>query len=181
MCMSRILAVSGVKNSGKTTYIEQLLGYLGEKGIKTAVIKHDGHEFEADVPGTDSWKYRQAGAYGCAVDSGSKFMAVREWPRANPEALMELFPDADLILLEGFKYSGYPKIELVRSGVSREPVCPKDTVRAYVTDICENLPWMEGEIPVYRFEQIQEVAQQLFKEMNHNKNNNEETGGNKTT
>lgn len=160
--MSRILAVSGVKNSGKTTYIEQLLAYLVKRGMKTAVIKHDGHEFEADVPGTDSWKYRKAGAYGCAVYSGSKFMAIREWPQENPQALMALFPDADLILLEGFKYSGYPKIELVRSEISHEPVCPRETVRAYVTDICEKLPWMEVGIPVYRFEQIQEVAEELL-------------------
>lgn len=160
--MSRILAVSGVKNSGKTTYIGQLLAYLGEKGIKTAVIKHDGHEFEPDVAGTDSWKYRQAGAYGCAVYSGSKFMVIREWPQEDPETLMRLFPDADLLLLEGFKYSGYPKIELVREGISQEPVCPRETVIAYVTDICEKLPWMEGEIPVYRFEQVQEVAEQFL-------------------
>lgn len=162
--MSRILAVSGVKNSGKTTYIEQMLDCFEKKGMKTAVIKHDGHEFEADVPGTDSWRYRRAGAYGCAVYSGSKFMAVREWTQKNPEALMALFPDADMILLEGFKYSDYPKIELVRRGVSREPVCPRENVRAYVTDICEKLPWMEGKIPVYRFEQVQELAEHLLTE-----------------
>ena len=50
-----ILAVSGVKNSGKTTLIASLLSKLEQKGLKTAVIKHDGHEFEADIPGTDTW------------------------------------------------------------------------------------------------------------------------------
>ena len=36
-----LLAVSGVKNSGKTTLIEHLLPLLSVKGIRTAVIKHD--------------------------------------------------------------------------------------------------------------------------------------------
>ena len=55
-----ILAVSGVKNSGKTTLIASLLSKLKQKGLKAAVIKHDGHEFEADIPG-DSGKPEPAG------------------------------------------------------------------------------------------------------------------------
>lgn len=34
-----------------------------------------------------------------------------------------IFPEADLILLEGFKYSTYPKIEIIRKGNSAESVC----------------------------------------------------------
>ena len=64
-----ILAVSGVKNSGKTTLITKLLPELKKRGLQVAVIKHDGHDFEADVPGTDSWKYAQAGADGTCVFS----------------------------------------------------------------------------------------------------------------
>ena len=45
-----ILAVSGVKNSGKTTLITKILPFLKAKGLNVAVIKHDGHDFEADVP-----------------------------------------------------------------------------------------------------------------------------------
>ena len=57
-----ILAVSGVKNSGKTTLITKILPFLKAKGLNVAVIKHDGHDFEADVPKTDSWKFAKAGA-----------------------------------------------------------------------------------------------------------------------
>ena len=55
-----ILAVSGVKNSGKTTLIASLLPELKKRGLHVAVIKHDGHEFDADIPGTDTWKYAQS-------------------------------------------------------------------------------------------------------------------------
>ena len=41
-----IIAISGVKNSGKTTMIEKLIPKLINKGIKVETIKHDGHDFE---------------------------------------------------------------------------------------------------------------------------------------
>ena len=89
-----VLAVSGVHNSGKTTLLEKLLPVLRSRGLKVGVIKHDGHDFTPDVPGTDSFRMRQAGADGVA----------------------------DLVLLEGFKDSGWPKIEVVRSAISDAPV-----------------------------------------------------------
>lgn len=109
-----ILAVSGVKNSGKTTLITKLLPILTEKGLKVAVIKHDGHEFEADVPGTDSYRHMAAGAYGTAVFSKSKYMVVKKQPSVTAEQLMGFFPEADIILLEGFKHSAFPKLEIIR-------------------------------------------------------------------
>ena len=49
-----VLAVSGVHNSGKTTLLEKLLPVLRSRGLKVGVIKHDGHDFTPDVPGTDA-------------------------------------------------------------------------------------------------------------------------------
>ena len=49
-----VVAVSGVKNSGKTTLIIEMLPYLTEKGLRVAVIKHDGHSFEPDPVFTDT-------------------------------------------------------------------------------------------------------------------------------
>ena len=49
-----ILAVCGVKNSGKTILIQKLIPLLQNQGLKVAAVKHDGHDFEPDVPGTDS-------------------------------------------------------------------------------------------------------------------------------
>lgn len=57
-----VLAVSGVHNSGKTTLLEKLLPVLRSRGLKVGVIKHDGHDFTPDVPGTDSYRLREAGA-----------------------------------------------------------------------------------------------------------------------
>ena len=45
-----VLAVSGSKNTGKTTLTEALVRELSKRGVKVAVIKHDGHDFTPDVP-----------------------------------------------------------------------------------------------------------------------------------
>lgn len=40
---------------------------LTARGYQVAVIKHDGHEFEADVEGRDTFRLKEAGAYGCGI------------------------------------------------------------------------------------------------------------------
>ena len=130
-----VVAVSGVKNSGKTTFIEAVLPILSHMGLRVAVIKHDGHEFTPDVPGTDSYRYRQAGAWGSAIYSAGRFMVVKEEPGIDEQKLIALFPEADLILLEGLKDSDYKKIELVREGISKKCVCRPDTLLAVMSDL----------------------------------------------
>ena len=49
-------------------------------------------------------------------------------------ALIALFPEAELVILEGFKHSRWPKVEVLRTALSRESVCPAETLLAVVTD-----------------------------------------------
>ena len=104
-----VFAISGYKNSGKTTLITKLIPELTKKGYRVATIKHDGHDFESDVPGTDSYRHQKAGAYGTAVFSGKRLMITKETTEADETCLMQAFPEADIILLEGLKNSAYPK------------------------------------------------------------------------
>lgn len=130
-----LLAISGVKNSGKTTLIERILPKLKEKGLRCATVKHDGHDFDCDIEGTDTFKHRKAGAFGTAIFSKNKFMVIKEQKDTSEEELISYFSDADIILLEGFKYSDYPKIEIVRKGNSSCSVGIKETILAIATDI----------------------------------------------
>ncbi len=72
-----VVAVRGVKNSGKTTLIEAMLPHLAAAGLKVAVIKHDGHAFLPDLPGTDTGRFLAAGAWGTAIFDGEKFKVVK--------------------------------------------------------------------------------------------------------
>lgn len=132
-----IIAISGVKNSGKTTLIERIIPKLNNEGLKVATVKHDGHDFDADIEGTDTFKHRKAGAYGTAIFSKNKFMVIKEQKNTQEEELISYFSDCDVILLEGFKFSDYPKIEIVRKGNSSESVCKKETLLGIVSDVEE--------------------------------------------
>ena len=135
-----LFAVSGVKNSGKTTLITKVISILTERGLKVATIKHDGHDFEADVEGTDTYRHLQAGAFGTAVFSDSKFMVVKKQQDTTECLLKEYFKEADLILLEGFKYNKYPKVEIVRKGNSEHSICPKEGLKAVISDFKPESP-----------------------------------------
>ena len=133
------IAVSGVKNSGKTALIEAMLPILTAAGLRTAVVKHDGHAFQPEPPGTDTGRLLAAGAWGAAIFDGEKYKVVRR-ETVDETALIARFPEADLVLLEGFKGSGWPKIEVVRGAVSSAPVCDPATLLALVTDLPLSLP-----------------------------------------
>lgn len=155
----KIFAVSGIKNSGKTTLITRILPVLAARGIRTAVIKHDGHDFEADVPGTDSWRYFHAGAYGTAVFSHTKYLVVKKSKALSEEKLLKYFKEADLILLEGFKSGPYPKLEVIRKGNSRKSVCTDSFLTAIATDLPEEELKTDGRsIPVLDLNDPQAVA-----------------------
>lgn len=154
-----ILAVSGFKHSGKTTLIDKLIRRLTLDGFQVASIKHDGHSFTPDVPGTDSEKHWKAGAIGSMVFDGEKYMLIKKQPPLplKPELF---FPEADIILLEGFKNSPYPKIELGQrkdhvipelsnGSLDQSGICDRDTVLCYLSDV--SFPFHKGK-PVFSFE-----------------------------
>lgn len=50
-------------------------------------------------------------------------MVVKDDAGIDERKMLDLFPEADVILLEGMKNSSYPKFEIVRRGVSTGMVC----------------------------------------------------------
>lgn len=130
-----LMAISGCKNSGKTTLITKLIPKFCEKGYKVATIKHDGHDFQGDVVGTDTYKHKNAGAYGTAIFSKNKFMVIKEDKFIDETYFIKLFPEADIIFLEGFKASDYPKLEIVRKGNSNRPICNEKNLIGILSDI----------------------------------------------
>lgn len=110
----RILQIVGYKNSGKTTLACELIRRFSNAGRQVASIKHDVHGFQADQPGTDSWKHREAGASQSIIASPERtaWFAERQVPL---DRLIELCGEADLIVIEGYKDAEYPKLVLLRS------------------------------------------------------------------
>lgn len=151
---AKIFCICGVKNSGKTIYIERLVKALTEQGKKVAVIKHDGHDFEGDRPGTDTYRHHQAGAYGTAVYSSARYMVNKEQEMPDVQQFIGLFPEADVILIEGMKGSSFPKVELIRRGISETISCNRENLMAVVTDRDSGDDDF-GEIPVWTFNALE--------------------------
>lgn len=164
----KVCVVCGAKNTGKTTLIERLLGEYAARGIRTAVIKHDGHDFTCDVPGTDSSRFYEAGAYGIAVFSSSRIFVHRReshmhgdrnaWEAEKAAELAALFPDAEIILIEGLKNTSLPKIEVVRSEISDSPISNTAGRFLIVTD----LPQDRFDGKTLNFAQIEDIADMVL-------------------
>ncbi len=136
--MAVVIAISGSKNAGKTTYMEVLIQGLSQRGYKVASVKHDGHDFDADVPGRDSYRHKEAGTYGTMVFSKHKFMLVKDTQISMDMDFTIFFKEADILLLEGFKHSKYPKIEVVREANNPISVCDETSVIAYISDCVQS-------------------------------------------
>ena len=91
----KILAISGKKNSGKTTLIEKLIPILEERGIRTAIVKHDGHSFDPDVEGKDTYRLFHAGACGTAIFDSGKYMVVNR-ESISEGFLLKFFKNAEM-------------------------------------------------------------------------------------
>ena len=151
-----IIAISGEKNTGKTTVIEGMIREFSEFSLRVATVKHDGHCFAPDRPGTDSYRHLRAGAVGAAVFDKEKYQVVSYMP-VDEKMFMAMFPQADVILLEGFKDSNWPKVEILREGYSSHPIRNRATVLATVCD-WESLP---ASSPIFGFDNIKGLVQFL--------------------
>ncbi len=123
-----ILCFVGRSNSGKTTLIERLIPELVNEGYRIATIKHAGHGFNLDTEGKDSWRHKRAGAGTVIVTSkGSLALFTDVDEEVRVEDLRERYVKAgtDLIIAEGWKSEGYPKIVVVRDHFGEVEVSPE--------------------------------------------------------
>ncbi|VVM06450.1 molybdopterin molybdotransferase [Methylacidimicrobium cyclopophantes] len=112
-----VVAFVGRSGAGKTTLLCSVVRILAARGIRVAAIKHAHHGFEIDHPGKDSMRLREAGANPVLVLSPTRKAWVEEVaPPAEPDLTetLSLFDRSriDLVLVEGFRGEGVPKIEL---------------------------------------------------------------------
>ncbi len=133
--MNKIPAVSimGWSGSGKTTLIERMVPLLKGRGLKVGVLKHDSHQFEMDREGKDTWRYGQAGAEVVAISSPRQ-AAMLEFRALDLDQMLDRFREVDLILVEGYKTSSLPRIEVHRTATGKPPAEQPDKLAALVTD-----------------------------------------------
>jgi molybdopterin-guanine dinucleotide biosynthesis protein MobB len=135
-CPLPVVSFVGKKKSGKTTVVSGVIQELRGRGYRVAVIKHDTHGFEVDVPGTDSYRFRELGAEVVGISSPDKY--VWQCTIAEEVSLAELAGQirepVDLVITEGFKKQDAPKIEVSRRARSTELVSTPDELVGIASD-----------------------------------------------
>ncbi|WP_455378136.1 molybdopterin-guanine dinucleotide biosynthesis protein B [Petrachloros mirabilis] len=155
-----IVCFVGRSNSGKTTFIERIIPELVRAGYKVATIKHAGHGFDLDTEGKDSWRHKQAGASSVVILSkGSMAMFADVSDQIKIEDVRDRFLDSsyDLVIAEGWKNEGYPKIVIVREQVGGISISSEGLL-AVVSDKS-----LEVNVPVFDLNDVAGVASFLMK------------------
>jgi molybdopterin-guanine dinucleotide biosynthesis protein B len=145
-----IVSVVGRSGVGKTTLLEKIIAELKRRGYRVATVKHDVHGFDIDQPGKDSWRLAQAGSDTVVIASPKKLALIKRLDREL--ALNEIVPfleGVDIILTEGYKREGMPKIEVSRREKGVELLCTRDELLAIVSD----QPY-EIDVPQFSFDDI---------------------------
>jgi len=161
--MVPVLAVTGKKNSGKTTLIEKLIPEFIDLGLLVGTIKHHHGSITMDQPGKDTWRHKQAGAHTVVLSSPYGVGVIRDTPGEIPlsDLVNSYFSDVDLVLAEGYKKESLPKIEIFRSTVHAEPLPdPGEDLIAIISDVA-----LARSIPCYRLSETRELAEFLVERL----------------
>lgn len=122
----KVFGFTGWSGSGKTTLLTAVLPHLAGRGLRIATVKHAHHDFDLDQPGKDSWRHRAAGAREVLIASGRRWALLHENDGVEPDldTLLARLSPADLVLVEGFKTSPHPKVEVHRPSLGSAPIWP---------------------------------------------------------
>ena len=74
----KVFGIIGWKNSGKTFFAQQIISILSLQNLKVASIKHAHHDFEIDLPKTDSYLLRKAGSQQVIISSSKRWAKINE-------------------------------------------------------------------------------------------------------
>lgn len=164
-----VFAFAAYSGTGKTTVIEKIVLELKARGLRVAVIKHDGHRFEIDHEGKDSWRFAHAGADITIISSQEK-TAYIEQRELSLRQLIDMVHDVDLILVEGYKNETLPQIGIARRATGKGFTADLSRFMAIITDMEE----IETTLPRFSFEDIQGVTDFIMQNMNDFTHFNEE-------
>lgn len=160
----RVYGVTGWKNAGKTGLMERLVAEITGRGFAVSTVKHAHHGVDVDQPGTDSHRHRVAGASEVLLASGQRVALMQEL-RGAPELplgeLLARLSPVDLVLVEGFKREGHPKVEAFRAEAGNPLIAiENDTVRAVASDTA-----LELDRPVFDLNDTVRIADFILDEV----------------
>ncbi|MGR3303028.1 MAG: molybdopterin-guanine dinucleotide biosynthesis protein B [Candidatus Scalindua sp.] len=109
-----IFGIYGLKNAGKTTFLESLTRGLVNDGYKVATVKYATVNISIDKKGKDSWRHKEAGAVGVCVSGKNETAFIMESVSGFGDitSTLQNLSHPDVILVEGCEIQGVPKIAI---------------------------------------------------------------------
>lgn len=159
----RCFAISGWKNSGKTSLVSALVEIITAKGPKVSTLKHAHHTFDLDQPNTDSFKHREAGAGEVVLVSANRWAIQHELhgaPEPNFNEIVSRMSPCDLLLVEGYKREPIPKVEIIGPDNTGDYLWPNDP---NVMAIASDEPIDGCNLPRFSRSQTAEIANFILK------------------
>lgn len=154
----RVIGLAGWSGAGKTTLLTKLIPELTRRGVSVSTLKHAHHVFDVDKPGKDSFLHREAGAYEVLISSGRRWALMHELRDEAepdlPDLLVKLSP-VDLVIVEGYKRSAIPKIEVYRNANGKPPLHPGEPA---IVAVASDTPFPDAGCPVLNLDDIRIVA-----------------------
>ena len=151
-----MVAVIGKKHSGKTTLAVRLCAELHRRGFRVMTIKHGTHTFNIDPATTDTYRhYHEGQAERVAMAAPDKFALIVRWSSelTAEEIAARHMSDADIIVCEGFKRSGLPKIEVFREAAHAKPLYdPDDESARHYLAIVSDTHVPNANVPIIRLD-----------------------------
>lgn len=153
-----VIGVAGWKNSGKTTLTERLVAELTARGRSVSTVKRAHHDADVDREGTDSFRHRQAGAGEVMLATPRRWALMHELrgkEEPSLEALLDRLSPCDIVLVEGFKTGGHPKIEVRRLQARDRSPLP---AAANVVAIAADHPVEDATVPCFDLDAVPAMA-----------------------
>ncbi len=123
--------------AGKTELVRRLVAELTERGLRVSTVKCVPESVDLEKPGSGTWKHREAGAQEVILASTSRMALLREMPtnddEPDVEVLLARLAPADIVFLEGFRLTYYPKLEFVQPERDRRLIALDDPLVLAVT------------------------------------------------
>ena len=158
----RIIGLAGWSGSGKTTLLARVIPVLKARGLRVSTVKHAHHGFDVDIPGKDSHTHRQAGATEVFVCSTGRWAHIHELRNEPEPALQEILArlaPVDLVVVEGYKRHGHPKLEIYRAEVGKPLLHPDDN---WIVALASDAAVPDARVPVLDLADAEKIADVLL-------------------
>ena len=159
----KVIGIIGLKNSGKTFFVSEIIKKLKLKNYDVASVKHAHHNFDIDHENTDSYIHRNSGSSQVIISSSKRWAKISENTNNNEKTLKELLAqleNTDYVIIEGFKNEEHPKIEVIKEDNSSFLYNKISNVVGLISN--QNIP---SNLPQFKRNEIDHVVNFIINEI----------------